>query len=71
MEACGKNPTEKGVIHKGKKFYRPLSPSTYKETELLEYFSESMQWVFRDYVTSLKQVKDLLPPRNDVVEFGV
>ena len=27
-EACGKTPTEKGVIHTGKKVYRPPLPST-------------------------------------------
>ena len=30
-----------------------------------------MEWVFRDYRISLKQETDLLPTRNDVVEFDV
>ena len=54
-EACGKNPTEKVVIHTGKKVYRPPLPSTYKETELSENLNNGMEWVFRDYGISLKQ----------------
>ena len=30
-----------------------------------------MEWVFRDYARYLKQEKDPLPPRNDVVEVDV
>ena len=42
-------------------------PSTYKETELSEDLKYDMEWVFRDYNRSLKQEKDPLPPREDVV----
>ena len=40
--------TEKGVIHTGKKVYRPPIPSTYKEIELLKYFNNGIEWVFID-----------------------
>ena len=30
-----------------------------------------MEWVFIDYGISLKQAKDRLPPRDDVVKFDV
>ena len=30
-----------------------------------------MEWVFRDYKRSLKQAKEPLPPRDDVMEFDV
>ena len=48
-------PTEKGVIHTGKKFYRPALPSIYKDLELSEELNDGMGWVFRDYGRSLKQ----------------
>ena len=49
VEACGKSPTEGGVIRTGNKVYRPLLPYTYKETEFLEDFNDRMEWVFREY----------------------
>ena len=70
-DACGKPPTEKGVIRKRKKVYMPPLPSTYKETELLDDLNDGMEWVFRDYEISLKQAKDPLQPRYDVMEFDV
>ena len=33
--------------------------------------NDGMEWVFGDYVRSLNQAKDPLPPRDDVVEFDV
>ena len=47
-EACGKNPTEAGVICTGKKVYRNPLPSTYKETELSDNLNDGMEWVFID-----------------------
>ena len=70
-EACVKTPIEKGVILSGKKFYRPPLPYTYKEMELSEDHNDGMEWVFREYGRSLKQAKDPLPPRDDVMEFDV
>ena len=58
VEACGKTPKEKGVIHTGKKVYRPPLPSTCKEMELLEDLNDGIEWVFIDYRISLKQGKD-------------
>ena len=46
-------------------------PSTYKETELSEDLNDGMKLVFRDYRKSLKQAKDPLPTREDVMEFYV
>ena len=71
MEACVKPPTEIGVIPTGKKVYSPPLPSTYKETRLSEDLNDVMEWVFREYMRSLKQAKDPLPPRDDVLEFNV
>ena len=53
-EACGENPTEKGVIRRGKKLYRPPLPSTYKETKLLEDLNDGMEWfqILRDLLES-------------------
>ena len=61
-EACVKT-IEHGVIHTGKKVYRPPLPSTYKETEFWEGLNNGMEWVFRDYGISLKQPGDPLAPR--------
>ena len=66
-----KNPKEKGVIRTEKKFYRPPLPSTYQETELLEDLNNGMEWVLRYYRRNLKQAKESLPPRYDVIEFDV
>ena len=66
-----KKTTDKGVIITGKKLYRPPLPSIYKETELSEDLNNGMKWVFRDYERHLKQTKDPLPPRDDVMEFDV
>ena len=30
-----------------------------------------MEWVFRDYARSIKQANYPLPPRDDVMEFGL
>ena len=30
-----------------------------------------MEWVFREYMISLKQVKYRLPPKDDVMDFDV
>ena len=70
-EICREKPTEKGVICTGKKVYRHPLPSTYKETELSEDLNDGMEWVFIDYGRSLKQEKEPLPPRDDVMEFDV
>ena len=70
-EECRKNLTEEGVISTGKKIYRPPLQSTYKETELSEDLNYGMEWVFRDFGRSLKQAKDPLQPRDDVMEFNV
>ena len=69
--ACGKKPTEKGVIRTGKKVYRNPIPSTNKETELPENINDDIEWVFRAYGRPLKKSKDPLPPREDVMEFYV
>ena len=42
VDACGKPPTEKGVIYTGKKVYMPPLPDTYKETELSEDLNDVM-----------------------------
>ena len=55
------------MICTGKKVYRNPLPSTYKETELLEDLNDGMEWVLRDYGTSLKKTKDPLPPRYDII----
>ena len=68
-EACGKNPTEKGDIRTGKKVYRPPITSTYKETEIFEELNNSIEWVLRYYGRPLKQTKDPLPHRDDVMWF--
>ena len=39
--------------------------------ELSEDLNDGMEWLFRDYGTSLKQAKNPLPPRYNVMEFGV
>ena len=70
-EACGKNPTEKGVIRTGEKLYRPPLPSTYKETEILEDLNDGTERVLKYYGIYLKQAKEPLPPRDDVMEFYV
>ena len=70
-EASGKITPEKGDILTGKKFYRSPLPSTYKEMELLEDLNDGLEWVFRDYGIYFRQVKDTLPPRDDVREFLV
>ena len=49
----------------------PPLTSTYKEIELSEDLNDGMKWVFRDYGRSLKQSKDPLPHRNDVIKFNV
>ena len=46
-------------------------PSTYKEIGFQEDNNDGMEWVFIDYGRSLKQAKDPLPPRDDVMEFDV
>ena len=53
-EACGEPHPEKVVIQTGKKFYSTPLPSNYKETNLSEDLNNGMEWVFRDYVRSLK-----------------
>ena len=62
---------EKGIIRTEKKVYMTPLPSTYKETELSEDLNDGMKLVFRDYRKSLKQAKDPLPTREDVMEFYV
>ena len=64
---AGVNPTEKGVISTVKKVYRPPLTFTYKETYLSQDLNNGMEWVFIDYGIFLKQVKDPLPPRDNVV----
>ena len=44
----------------GREVYRTPLPSTYKKTEISEDLNDGMEWVFRDYVISLKQSKDTL-----------
>ena len=36
--------------------------------KLSEDLNDGVEWVFRDYGISLKQSKDPLPPRDDVME---
>ena len=71
LDECGKTPTEKGDILIGKKVYRPPLPSTYNEAESLEYFNDGIEWVVRDYRTSLKEAKEPRPLRNNVMVFDV
>ena len=47
-EAYREPPSETGVIHTGKKVYRPPLPYTYKETEILEDLNDGIECVFRD-----------------------
>ena len=68
-DACRKTLTEKGVIRTGKKVYMPPLPYTYKENELSEDLNDGMEWLVREYGISLNQAKDLLPPRDDMMEF--
>ena len=42
-------------------------PSTYKETELSKELNDGTEWVIIDYGRSLKQGKDPLPPRANVI----
>ena len=63
--------SEKGVMRTGKKVYRPPLTSTYKETKLLEYLNNGIEWVFRYYGISLKQAKYPLPYRDYVMEFDL
>ena len=66
-EACGEPlPIKGSYTHRGK-FYRHPLPSTYKEIELLEVLKYGMEWVFIDHEKFLKQVKDPLTPRYDLV----
>ena len=67
----GNPPPEKGVIYTRKKVYRHPLSSTCKEKQLLEDLNNGMEWVFRCYGIYLKQSKDPLPPRDDVVELDV
>ena len=70
-ESCGKPCIEKVFIRTEKKVYWPPLPSTYEETELSEDLNDGMEWVFRYYGRSLKQKKDPLPPRDNLMEFNV
>ena len=69
VEAHWDKPPEKEVIHTGRKVYRPPLPSTYKKTELSDDLKNGTEWVFRDYVGSLKEAKEPLPPIDNAVEF--
>ena len=53
-DAWSKDPTEKVVIHIGKKVYWPPLPSTYKKRKLSEDCNNGMKWVFRYYERYLK-----------------
>ena len=67
-EAYGEKPPEKGVIRTGKKVYIPLLPSTYKEKTFEKPLT--MTWSgYSDNWRSLKQEKEPLLPRDNVVEF--
>ena len=70
MRAGGESPGE-GVICKYRKVYRPLTPSTYKETEILEDLNDVIEWVFRYCGRPLKHAKDSLLPRDNLVYFDV
>ena len=49
----------------------PPLPSTYKETELSEELNYGIEWVFRYYRSSVKQAKNPLPPRENVMKFNL
>ena len=71
LDACGEAPTENGIIRTGNKVYRPPLPPTYKEIEISEDLNDGTEWVLRYYGRPLKQERDPLPPRDDVMEFDV
>ena len=68
-DTCVKPPIEMGVIVTGKKVYRLPLLSIYKEMDLPEDLNDGMEWVIRYYGKSLRQEKNPLPPRDEVMEF--
>ena len=58
-----------GVICTERNFYRLLLPSMYRLPEISEDLNDVMEWVLRDHRISLKQIRNPLPPRENIIEF--
>jgi hypothetical protein len=61
--------TNNGTITTPRKIYRPPLASLYQPPELGPDLLESSEWIFKEYGPALTQHTELLPPRDDVIQF--